>query len=147
MKQETNTLDGILDIALPLAPVDSGLGFYTIIAIIVLLSGIVIGIGYSWWKNPRQRCRRKLGKLLHHHEDGHINAHEAVFRLADILRERIHCHQLSGKTGLPMHLQRYQSRWGTFINELDAARYSGAEIEAPVLDRLASETRFWLGRW
>lgn len=147
MKQETNTLDGILDITLPLAPLDSGWGLYTSIAIIVLLSGIVIGIGYSWWKKPRQRCRRELGKLLHQHKDGHINAHEAVFRLAEILRERMHRQQLSSKADLPMHLQRYQSRWCTFVNELDAARYSGAAIEEPVFGRLASEASFWLGRW
>jgi hypothetical protein len=147
MTQETNTLDGILDIALPLAPVDSGWGPYTGIVVIVLLSGVVIGIGYGWWKNPRRRCQRKLAKLLHRHENGYINAREAIFRLAEILRERIHCHQLSGKIELPMHLQHYQSRWCMFINELDTARYSGAELEDPVLGRLASETRFWLGRW
>jgi hypothetical protein len=72
MKQETNTLDGILDIVLPLAPVDSGLGLYSIIAMIVLFSAIVIGMGYHWWKKPRQRCRRELGKLLRQHNDGHI---------------------------------------------------------------------------
>ena len=147
MKQETNTLDGILDIVLPLAPIGSGLGLYTIIAIIVLLSAVVIGMGYYWWQKPRQRCRRELGKLLHHHNDGHINNHEAVFRLAEILRERLHCHQLSSKTTLPMRLQGYQSRWCTFVNELDAARYSGANIEDAMLGRLTNETRFWLGRW
>lgn len=147
MKQETNTLDGILDITLPLAPVDSGWGIYTITAVIVLVSGIAIAIGYSWWKTPRQRCRRELGKLLHQYEDGHINTHDAVFRLAEILRERLHSHQLSSEADLPIHLQRYQSRWCMFINELDTARYSGAELEESVLDRLASETRFWLGRW
>jgi hypothetical protein len=147
MEQETNTLDGILDIALPLAPVDSSWGIYTIIAIIIVLSGIAIGIGYRWWKMPRQRCRRELGKLLHQHEDGYINTHDAVFKLAEILRERLHSHQLSSEADLPMHLRRYQSRWCTFINELDTARYSGAQIKGPVLDRLANETRFWLGRW
>lgn len=146
MKQETNTLDGILDIALPLAPVDSGPGLYAIIAMIVLLSAAVIGAGYYWWQRPGQRCRRELGKLLHHHNDGHINNHEAVFRLAEILRECLHCQQLSSRTSLPMSLQGYQSRWCTFVNELDAARYSGADIEDAMLDRLANETRFWLGR-
>jgi hypothetical protein len=147
MEQETNTLDGILDIALPLAPADSGWGIFTVIAIIIVLSGIVIGIGYGWWETPRQRCRRELGKLLHQYKDGHINAHEAIFRLAEILRERLNYHKLSGEAELPMHLQRHQSRWCTFINELDAARYSGEELEEPVFDRLANETRFWLGRW
>lgn len=147
MTPETNTLDGILDIALPLAPVDSGWGIYTITTVIVLVSGIAIGIGYSWWKTPRQRCRRELGKLLHQYEDGYINTHDAVFRLAEILRERLHSHQLSSEADLPMHLQRYQSRWCMFINELDTARYSGAELEESVLERLVNETRFWLGRW
>ena len=147
MKQETNTLDGILDIVLPLAPVDDGIGVYSLIAMIVLLSGIVIAIGYRWWQKPRQRCRRELGRLLHQYSDGHINSRAAVFWLAEILRKRMHCHQLSSKTGLPVHLQVYQSRWYTFIEELDAARYSGTDIEEAVLGRLTGETSFWLGRW
>jgi hypothetical protein len=147
MKQETNTLDGIHDIALPLAPVDSGWGIYTIMLMMIVLGGILIGIGYRWWKTPRQRCRRKLGKLLHQHKDGQLNSHEAVFRLAEILRERLHSHQLSSEADLPAHLQYCQSRWYEFINELDAARYSCEALEEAVFDRLANEARFWLGRW
>lgn len=147
MKQETNTLDGILDIALPLAPLDSGPGLYTSIAIIVLLSGIVAGMGYYWWQTPRQRYLRELGKLLHKHNHGHINNHQTVFMLAEILRGRLNQHQLSATTPLPGNLSGDKSRWCTFINELDAARYSCGNINDAMLDRLSNETRFWLGRW
>lgn len=147
MQQETDTLGGILDIVLPLAPADAGWDSATIVAITVLLTGMLIGAGYGWWKTPRQHSRRKLGQLLHQYRDGHIDSHEAVYRLAEILRERMRCHQLSSKTDLPLHLQRYQSRWCMFINELDTSRYSGADIEETVLGRLVDEARFWLGRW
>lgn len=147
MKQEINTLDGIFDIALPLAPADSSLGLYGNIAMIVLLSGIAIAISYYWWQQPKQRYRRELIKLLRKHHHGYINNHQTVFGLAEILRGRLNQHQLSSTTPLPKNLQDNQSRWCAFINELDAARYSAARIENAKLGILANEARFWLNRW
>lgn len=147
MQKETNSLDGILDITLPLAPIDSGWSDFITVSVIIALSVISIGVACYWWQTPRQRCKRKLGKLLHRHKDGQIDSHQAVFKLAKIMRVRVHCHQLSSKHDLPMHLQQHQSRWCEFINELNAARYSGLDIDALEFNKLASETDFWVGRW
>lgn len=147
MQQETNTLDGILDIALPVAPVDTGPGLFTVVAISILCSGIIIGIAYSWWKKPQQRCKRELGKLLHEHNKGHASPRETIFGLAAILCARVHCQQLSGKAEVPVHLQHYQSRWHNFVRELDAARYSGQDVSETMLNSLTHEARFWIGRW
>lgn len=147
MLQETNALEGILDIALPLAPADSGVTTYTLIMIIVLLSGILTAIARRWWTSPRQRSKRQLTRLLQQHKNGIISTHDAVFGLAEILRARLHCHQLSDKVTVPVHLQSYQARWCSFINVLDTARYSDSHIETPVFGRLASETRFWIRKW
>lgn len=147
MTQETQTLEGILDIALPLAPLDSGMGLYTIVAVTLLLLIMLTGLAYLWWTRPRQHCRRQLAEALQQYASGHINAHQAAFRLAGILRQHLRCQQLSRHIQLPAHLHNYQSRWQAFIDELDAARYSAADIDQPALGRLSSETKFWISRW
>lgn len=147
MTEDTQTLDGILDIALPLAPLDSGMGVYTIVAITLLIIGMLMGMAYLWWTRPRQLCRRQLVEALQQYENGHITAHQTAFRLAEILRQRLRCRQLSRHMQLPTHLHSYQVRWQSFIDELDAARYSAADIDQHALGRLSSETTFWIGRW
>ena len=144
---ENNSLAGILDIVPPLAHVDNGWGIFITAAIIIVLSGISISLFYYWWHSPRQHSKRQLALLLHQHNNGQIAPRQAIFRLAMIMRERIHCHQLDCEYNLPTHIQQYQSRWSTFINELDLARYSDIDIDAPRFQRLASEACFWVGRW
>lgn len=147
MQQETNSLGGILDITLPLAPIDSGLSDFTIISMIIALTSVAIGLAWYWWQTPRQRCKRELVKLLQKHKGGKIDPRQAVFNLAKIMRERIHCYQLSSTYNLPMHLQQYQSRWENFINDLDTVRYSNITIGTQEFSKLANETNFWVGRW
>lgn len=147
MTADTSTLDGILDIALPLAPLDNGIGLYPMLAITLLLIGVLTGVAYLWWTRPRQYCRRQLDAVLQQYESGYLDSHQIAFGLAAILRQRLHCQQLSRYTPLPAHLHNDQLRWQTFIDELDAARYSAADIDPPALGRLSRETRFWIGRW
>ncbi|MDT8405189.1 hypothetical protein [Sulfuriflexus sp.] len=147
MPQETNALEGILDIVLPLAPADSGLGGYTGLALAGLLTGTLIAIGYRWWSRPRQRCQRQLTRLRQQYDHGRIDTRKAVFNLAAILRTRLRSHQLADNVPLPTHLQPYQSRWQAFINDLDSARYSAVNLNAPAFNRLAIETRFWIRKW
>jgi len=147
MPQETNALEGILDIVLPLAPADSGLGGYTGLALAGLLTGILIAIGYRWWSSPRQHGQRQLTRLRQKYNHGRVNTREAVFSLAAILRTRLRSHQLADNVPLPAHLQPYQARWQAFINDLDTARYSTVNLNAPAFNRLAIETRFWIRKW
>lgn len=147
MPQDTNTLEGIADIMLPLAPAESSWGLYSIAAIIILFIIIIAILVYQWWHRPRQHCQRQLQNLLQQYQDGQVNSHETAFQLAAILRERLYTRKLCGNTTLPLHLRQHHSRWQTFLNELNSARYAATDIDEPAIGRLANEARFWIRRW
>lgn len=147
MQKEINPLEGILDIVLPLAPLDNSWSNITVILIALAISGIGIAIIFYWWRSPRQHYKRKLKKLLHIHSHGNISSQQAVFTLAHILQQRIHCQKLSDSHPLPSHLQNQVSQWKTLIQELNIARYSRLNIDKPIFNKLAHKINFWICRW
>ena len=145
--QQTSALEGILDITLPIAPIDNGLSTLVITLIAITSASSITGLILYWWKRPQQCAQRELTVLLKNHQTEQLDSRQSIFALSQIIRTRIDKNQLAKETSLPAHLNGYQDRWGIFVEELDSARYSHSDLDKINVNKLAKEALFWNRKW
>jgi hypothetical protein len=160
MKDTTNTLEGIRDIAPPTVPwqyawesfffSDSAPG---IIVVGLIATGLLLVILHFIWQrffSLRGKARRQITVLQQQHNSQNIDSHYAAFQLSHILRETLNIVQLSTHTPLPEKLQAHKERWQFFNESLSVARYSLVESspeENTPIANLLIDAHFWLRYW
>jgi len=157
MKGSLTAEHAILDIELPLAPIESSHTVtFTLIAVFILIS-ILSWQGLRRYNSYRSQARRRLHKLRRSVENRRAKNttvdklsaedRETAFRLARIFCVGIGINGVTHTTALPAHLHQYNERWQRFITDLSTARYASQTLQQSNIDKLFSETLFWLKHW
>lgn len=155
MKETINTLEGIRDIAPPVAPwqytwenllTGNHAPAVLLASLFVLIAFVVLlRLGWQRFLSPSGRARRRILALQRAHHAQTIDSHHTAFQLSQILREALQLAQLSTQTPLPEKLHMHNTRWRAFIEHLSVARYARAE-DAQV-GKLLADAQFWLAQW
>jgi hypothetical protein len=151
MTDASSSLNGILDIAPPVAPAALDLQQGITFGLFIFLAlGSALLLGTLLWRyrlSQRGKARRQLTRLRKSHQHQRIGSHAATFRLAAILRQGLRLTHISHSSVLPAPLQTQQARWHEFSERLALARYAPGEIDTEQLQQLIKESRFWLRVW
>lgn len=151
MKDETGTLQGILDITPPATPwqytfehnASSTIG-YSLLVIIAL--AFILRLVWQRYFCRRGIAKIRLARLQRQHHRQALTHQHAAFQLCRILCEALEITQLSRRTSLPEPLHAHADRWQRFIDTLSAVRYSPPS-ESQEAAHLFNDAQFWLRSW
>ena len=143
MKPQIQT---IRDIELPLPAQDDN-ALLTYIAIFIVVSVMLGVLYYRRARHARYKALRSLKHLARSLHKGSANPCRCAFEIAALLQHGLNLTRVSAKTGCPASLCEHRQRWQSFVDRLDAARYSTAPISDSTLVQLIAEAQFWIKRW
>lgn len=157
MSDSLTAENAILDIELPVAPIDSGHTVtITLIAVFILIS-ILSWLSLRRYNSYRSQARRRLRQLRKSVESKRetnttidkVSAEnkDAAFRLARIFSVGVGINGVTRNTELPAHLHQHHERWQRYTTDLSTARYTSQTIKQSTINSLFSETLFWLKHW
>jgi hypothetical protein len=151
MKDESGTLQGILDITPPAVPwqytlennATSTIGFCLLL---IVALGFLLRLIWQRYFSTRGIAKYRLATLQQQYRRQLINDQHAAFQLCHILCDALEITQLSSRTTLPETMDAYKERWQVFIDTLSIARYSPAD-SGPEISHLFNDAQFWLRSW
>ena len=145
MQTERGKLDGIIDIEPPPPPVDAWTYAAPGALAAVLL---IVGLALLWklHRSTRRRARVRSARLRALSAHGHIDAKDAAFELAAIMRSALGLRRVSACVAPPAGAATQATRWVAFMTALEHARYAPHACEPRALEDLFAEARFWLRR-
>lgn len=152
MNENTNTLQGILDITPPSTPwqytwESNALSILLGSLLVITLLSIILHIIWRRYFSPRGKAQHKIKLLKKQHRTQNINNRHAAFQLSRILRDALNVTQLSSRTALPEKLQQHKNRWQAFIESLSVVRYSDTDNSQQEIIKLIDDANFWLNSW
>jgi len=152
MRENSNPLQGILDIESPAIPVQLVFEQHAleIVFVVFLILGALLGTSYLMWRHYfsiRGKAKRRLARLKKNVTLRQINNHEAVFQLSSILRSGLCLQQISKNSPLPNKVLPQHIRWARFLDELSIARYSVSQNKTSQVQLLLGEANYWLRLW
>lgn len=140
-------LDGIYDIQ-PLLIPEPGILENSIIlfSIIVTLSVISYLFWLTYYSNKGLN-KRKIQKLHKAYRATNISTHTAIYQLCYFLREGLQTSHIGIDTELPTKLLQQKNQWLSFTNTLSDLRYKNLHNSNVNLDKIFSESLYWLRVW
>ena len=140
MQNESATSQGIIDIITPVIPEGN---VVSIVLLSFLLVSILIIILYLWrmYMTPRGKARRRLKKLQRQCRHATEIDNKIIFQLADIVKSGLGLTCLTQQVSLPIKKQNQDQHWVSFIQQLDAARYSPDRLTQAALRQLMLDAK------
>ena len=157
MRDSQTAEHAILDLELPVAPIDNDHTVIFIVIIALILISILSWLGLRRHNSYRSQARRRLRQLRKSVENRRqtyttvdkVSAEnrQTAFRLARIFSVGIGINSVTSTTALPAQLHQYHERWQRFTTDLSTARYASQTIQQSKINSLFSEALFWLKHW
>lgn len=150
MNKQTNTLeiiDGIYDIQ-PLA--EPAFSFLETTLLSLLFLSLASLILYILWKNfysKRAIAKREVKQLHKKYRKNKANSHDTIYQLCVIIKQGLKLKNLNNEVFLPKKLTAKSKQWEAFIEEISFLRYQNSEKKQIELEKLFSESLFWLKVW
>ena len=152
MKNEQDTLEGIVDIEPPAVPMlyDLEISAINISVIGLIIIGACLIISVFIWRrylSTKGKSRYQLNKLQKNISVKNINSQSAACEISRILRRGLGLSHILKRVNLPEELGAHQSRWDTFTERLSFASFSSHGIEPEIISSLFEDAHFWIESW
>jgi len=136
----------IRDIELQIPVQDNNTLLITVVVLLFTM-GIISIVAYRRSRGRRNIAVRSVKRLARAHQSGSISNNACAYEIAALMQHGLNLTQVSAGTSFPESLTGQRSRWYSFVNRLDQARYTMASIPASSMKQLLRDAEFWLRRW
>ena len=150
MNQETSTLqiiDGIYDIQPLIKPTLSLLETTLLSVLLISLISLILYFTWHVLYSKKSIAKRKIKMLRNRHSENEINTHDAIYQLCLITKQGLKLKNINKDTLLPDKLLSKKQQWQNFIKDISILRYK-KNIESDIdINKLFSDSLFWLKVW
>ena len=152
MKNDLDTLEGIVDIEPPAIPIlyDLEMSAINISVVGLIIIGASLIISVIIWRryfSTKGKSRYQLMRLQKNISVKNINSQSAACEISRILRRNLGLSHILKSENLPEELAAHQSRWDIFTERLSFSCFSSYEIEPEIITSLFEDAHFWINSW
>ena len=152
MKNEPDTLEGIVDIEPPAMPIlyDLEMSAINISVVGLIIIGVSLIISVIIWRrylSTKGKSRCQLMRLQKNVSVKNINGQSAAYEISRIMKISFGLSHILKRENLPEELAAHQSRWDIFTERLSFACFSSYEIEPEIISSLFEDAHFWIKSW
>jgi len=150
MNKKTDTLqiiEGIYDIQPLTEPALSLLEKILLLSLLALFISLTVYFIWHILYSNKAIARRDIKELRNKFRNNKINSHDAIYQLCFITRKGLKLKNLNKHSSLPEKISSKNKQWQYFINNISTLRYQKTQKENVKINKLFSDSLFWLKIW